>query len=145
MFWWVSSTFMCFGVLTFSPVPYSTSNRDFLQLPCMPRNDCHGLYGGARAAAEQKGSCCCHMKLHGAPVLLIGFNLPAGWWSLERQMICNKTWCLPFGTENPICRRAEKERQIFLCCSMRLFWFFFCSFMYTFYLDSSLMSSVFPF
>ena len=51
----------------------------------------------------------------------------------ERQMICNKMWCSPFGAENPSCRRRmEKEHQTFLCCNVRLFWGFFCSFMHIF-------------
>lgn len=118
----------------------------FCSLHERPGNDCQGLYGGAWGAAEHKSSCCCHMKICGAPILQHGFNLPARWWSPERQMICNKTWCLPFGAENPIWSRSEKEHQTFLCWNMMLFWFFSLLFHAHFsYLNSSLMSPTFPF
>lgn len=67
----------------------------------------------------------------------------------ERQLISNKTWCSPFGAENPVCwKRTEKEHQTFRCCYVRLFWvwdfFFFLLFHAHFsHLNSSLMSSAF--
>lgn len=98
--------------------------------PELPENDRCGSYGRpGRAAASRSTVEHRYYKLV-SPFLQDGDLRQPGY--AEAQMICNKTWCSPFGAENPICWRTEMEHQTFLCCNVRLFWGFFCTCMHIF-------------
>lgn len=149
---WMSYFFFLYDTVPAVPVSSVSPER--------PGNGLCDLYDGPRAAAERSAAA------SDSP----GRRAAAASWSTveyqsyklvstflqdgdlrqpgypERRLISNKTWCSPFGAENPICwRRTEKEHQTFLCCNVRLFWGFFLLFHAHFSnLNSSLMSSAFP-
>lgn len=100
--------------------------------PDRPANDCWGPCDGPGAAAECRAAasatsrCVVEHQSYKlvSTILQDGVLRQPGY--PERQTICYKMWCSPFGAENPSCRRrTEKEHQTFLCCNVRLFWGFF--------------------
>lgn len=104
---------------SFFPVWYSTSGLDFLQLPWMPRKWLPGSLWWSQSSSWAQGQ---HPTYKLVSTFLQDGDVMQPRYP-ERQMICNKTWCLPFGAENPIWRKAEKEHQI-SCAAVWGFGFF---------------------
>lgn len=65
----------------------------------------------------------------------------------ERQLICNNTWCSPFGAKTTVCCSTERDAKLSYGAVWVLLFFFFPLLFHAhfFNLNSSLMSSASPF